>query len=237
MINISIFHSSDKIAEIIKSIIIKNFSQTAVIHSCTSYDEFIKHLNLFPSQIFILDSFKSNSFNNLLAEEIRMLYPHSIIIYVSENPDFAVKSYDYSAFYYFIFPFIESKFINVLNHAIKTAEDKNCDKLCIKTKSGHEFIQKNEIIYIEYYNRCIKYYLINGQTVTSLSFRESFSKFASEMCSRIGFIHPHSSYIVNADYIKSISHKNCILKNDMILPVSRNKSHYIKLILNNTSSN
>ncbi|WP_394804397.1 LytR/AlgR family response regulator transcription factor [Portibacter lacus] len=102
------------------------------------------------------------------------------------------------------------------------------EKLCIATQSGHLFIKKKDISYLQSdSNYCIIHSatskLICSQTLKKVSSRLNSSK----------FVKVHQSYVVNVDKIKFINCSYTIIKmkDDTEIPIARAKKRALKLAL------
>lgn len=92
-----------------------------------------------------------------------------------------------------------------------------------KVNSNTILINTKDIIYLESFS----HYLIIHTINTNFQIREKIST-AKEKLKKYGFVQIHKSYLVNKKYIKNIKSKNCLLKNNISLPIGK-KFNKIKL--------
>jgi DNA-binding LytR/AlgR family response regulator len=107
--------------------------------------------------------------------------------------------------------------------------DREAEKsLPVKTKDGITAIRYHRILYVEYLNHCLKFHLSDGSVVTSVSSREPFDTIANELLKDERFLRPHISFVVNLNYVRTITGKDFIMHSGTVLAISRNNYAEIK---------
>lgn len=109
---------------------------------------------------------------------------------------------------------------------------KPLDKLIISTQEFFHLVNIHDIIYCRSDNSYTTFYVRNcGEVTVSASIKKVEEKLKGHH-----FIRPHQSYLVNADYIQSISRKREIkihINGDITIPVSkRMKKDFLQNIEN-----
>ena len=136
---------------------------------------------------------------------LRETFPQMIIIFVTSHPEYAVESYDCEAFHYFVKPFDEKKFNDVLKRAMTRLGI--IKKYHVVKRGGFPVkIAISEIYYVEYCQKHVIYHLKNQNIDTVDKLSNVYEKL-----SEYGFLQTHQGYIVNMDKIQ------CFTKNSVIL--------------------
>lgn len=165
-------------------------------------------------------------FNGIeVAKEIRT-FDHDVkIFFLTSSPEFAVISYSVNAFYYLLKPIIKEEFYKILAQAFRlTLEDrKKC--ILVKSKNALTNLDISKIEFVEVKGRTLYFYLRGGEILESVGI---LSKFEGELLSYPQFIKPHRSYILNMDYIDSLTSKEIKTISHSPIPVSRINFPYIK---------
>lgn len=104
------------------------------------------------------------------------------------------------------------------------------DKLIILTQEFYHVVDIQDIIYCRSDNSYTTFFTRNNGNITvSASIKK-----VEEKLRGYGFIRPHQSYLINADYIQSITRKHEIkinLDGEIIIPVSkRMKKNFLQSI-------
>lgn len=154
-----------------------------------------------------------------LARDIFELYPHIQMIYVTNYNQY-IKDVFQSHVSYFIdkndleekMDDIIDKIMNVLFH----------QKLLIKNKDSVHMVNMHHVMYIERKLRVSYIYEKENRCYRS---REKLSEFMCKLNHK--FIRTHNSFIVNVDYIETMTRTSVYLTNGMVIPVSR--QYYQKL--------
>jgi len=152
----------------------------------------------------------------------------AIIIYLTTSMDFALKSYQVSAFDYLIKPVEQELIFNVLQKAIKKIDLEKTQSLMVKTKDGITAIQYHRIMIAEHIDRVVKFYLSDTSFVTSITLREPFDILTEPILHDRRFIHPHTSYVVNMRFVHTITNHDFVMADESLVPISRNRYTEVK---------
>lgn len=85
-----------------------------------------------------------------------------------------------------------------------------------KVNTNTILVNTKDIIYLESFSHYLTIHTVN----TNFQIREKIST-ARKKFEKYGFIQIHKSYLVNKKYIKMIKSKNCLLKNNISLPIGK----------------
>jgi DNA-binding LytR/AlgR family response regulator len=175
--------------------------------------------------VFLLDIIMPTINGMELAAEIRRSDNVAKIIFLSSSSEFAVKSYSVGAFNYLLKPIQKDKLFSVLEKACTDICEAQKQCIVVKTRNSLSKIFFHELIYVEVMGRTIYFYRKNGVVIESTA---SISQIEAALLIDNRFIKPHRSYIVNLDYIKTLSKYSFITTNNQLIPVSRNVFKEVK---------
>ena len=171
-----------------------------------------------------------------VGERIREKDENAIIIYLTSSPDYAVKSFRVFPFQYLMKPVVKSELFTAIEKTLAKMDLEAEKSLPVKTKDGITAIRYHQITYVEYSNHCLKFHLSDGSVVTSVSSREPFDTTANQLLKDDCFLRPHISFVVNLNYVRTITGKDFIMYSSTVLAISRNnytdiKKRYIDFLL------
>lgn len=163
-----------------------------------------------------------------IAKEIRKIDPHTVLLFSTNHPHFALSAFEVDALGYLLKPYNYSDLKSKMNRAIITV-DYLVDKITADEKYltfnmfGQNFhIPFASILYIEKHrNQAILHTLEKPYTIYQ-TFKELKNRLDMQK-----FVQVHQGYIVNYSHITFVKNYNVILDNTITLPVSR--SFYPKL--------
>lgn len=127
-----------------------------------------------------------------------------LIIYLTTSREYAVESYTAGAFYYLIKPVEKSKFFEVMEKAVEAIGNRCSDSIFVKTKTDVQALRMDEILYVELAGKTLRYYVRNGEIVTSISSRVSFSEATDILTQDERFSKCGASFVINLHYVKSV---------------------------------
>lgn len=155
----------------------------------------------------------------MLGREIKTMYPHTVIIFVTSFPQYAIESYDCEAFYYLLKPCSEEKLNSVLQKALKFINRRK-EKIVVYKRNLPIRIWLKDIYYIECIRKHIIFHFANDEIEITGKLSDTY-----EMCKEQGFLQVHQGYIVNMSKIAKIQEKFVLLNNGMKVEISfRRKS-------------
>lgn len=160
-----------------------------------------------------------------VAREIRQNDNTVKIIFLTSSPEFAVESYTVDAFFYYVKPIEAEAFRRLMDSAISQCESEKQGSLVLRCKSGITRIALEKLVYCEVIGRTLVFHLeskINHESIGSLD------ELWSELAQYGNFLRPHRSFLVNMEYIQSISYKAITLDNLETIPIPHGKCSEIK---------
>ncbi len=159
--------------------------------------------------------------------KLRELDEEIIIIFVTNLPQFAIDGYKVQALDFLLKPldYINLKVeLNKVSRFVKSVSKKK--SLWINQKGGNYKISYSDIIFIE----IVRHDVVIHTNETEYKFRGSLTAIEEKLDKDL-FIRIGSPFIVNLSYVQGVVKGECILKNDIHLPISRqNKSMFMEAL-------
>lgn len=150
-----------------------------------------------------------------VAASIRSKKDDAIIIFITSYVNYISDTFRLGAFQFLVKPFSEEDFKIDFERAINTYISKHM-KYMVKWREKIFYIEYNEIIYIEAYDRHLYIITENQKYECVGKITEAYDKLKL-----YGFIRCHQGYIVNVRKIKMIDKSGVMMGNMVQLPVSR----------------
>lgn len=180
-------------------------------------------------QLYLLDVLMPVLNGMDLAREIRLTDKAADIIFLTSSPEFAVESYTVKASNYLLKPVQEDILFQALDDIFSKQFNEMGASIVVKTSIGVHKIHLASLVYVEALNRKVIYHLKNGEQMTST---EKFNSVCDSLMKQPEFMLPHRSYLVNMNYIRSITATDMHLQGGKIIPlaqrrVSEIKKHYL----------
>ena len=208
-------NDAEKLNNSLKQYLEKN-NISASIHNYSDGDVIIEEETNF--DIILLDIEMKRMDGIQAAHKIRQKDEHVIIVFITRMINMALEGYSVDAADFLIKP------LNPLN--FETRMDRIFKKLAlnkdrfIEVKNGQhkQYININDIDYIEAANKKVCIYLINKQNISTTEPLYSLEqKLQNE-----GFYKPHNSYLVNLSHVKSLKQNEVLLKTSTA-PISKHR--------------
>lgn len=175
--------------------------------------------------VFLLDVIMPGLDGIELATEIRSRDQVGRIIFLTTSSEFAVESYAVDAFNYLIKPIQKDKLFSVLEKACRAIKSDLQQYIVVKAQGNLTKVFLHELIYLEVIGRSLYFHQKGGIVIESTS---TISQVEAVLLKDKRFLKPHRSYIVNIDYIKSLSQDGLTMTSDLFIPVSRNAFKKVK---------
>ena len=160
-----------------------------------------------------------------LAKEIRINNSNCKIIFLTSSPEFAVNSYKVNALYYLLKPFSGTELKSLLNKTLDEIDEEKSNSVVVKEKSKLTRVQIHTIQYIESVKHTIIFHLRSNEVISCYG---TMNEFYDILLSDKRFIKCHMSFIVNMNYVISISNKNFVLVDKTLIPISRQVYQQVK---------
>lgn len=188
------------------------------------------HLDTYSGAIELLETMKSGDYDILLldvlmpgingmqtAHEIRGFDRDIKIIFLTSSPEFAVESYAVDAYYYLLKPATQVRLFPILDKLLSEAS-RSQEALSIKLSSGMIRILFNRLEYLEIMSKKLYFHLVDGSVKEVYG---SLSEYEKTLLDRKEFIKTHRSYIVNMEWIQTMTPGMLTTSSGKSLPISR----------------
>jgi len=189
----------------------------------------------FSSGVDLLKSMASGSNYNLLlldiimpeingielAGRIREYNENAAMIFLTVSRDHALEAYGVSAVQYILKPVKTQTLFPVLDNVLPTLTKKKERYFLLSAPESEIKIPFSSIVCIELNHRRLKAYLDNGKVLFSKYIRTTFIETVAPLLQDDRFFRPHKSFVVNVEKAEELTKSEFIMKNDIIVPVSR----------------
>lgn len=150
------------------------------------------------------------------AEKMLEKNPEMSVIFLTTSDEYAVEAFAMNATHYLLKPFTQEQFDAALDRAIKKTEDQ--DMLSLECVNGVYRVRISEMISIESQNHYLLLALSSGET---LRLRRKLSQMFEEIQKYPEFVKVGASYVVNFDFVRSISGNSIEMQGGVKIPVPR----------------
>lgn len=147
-------------------------------------------------------------------EEFAKLYPHSVIIFMSANPEYFKDVYKVPHIYFLTKEFERERFFDAV---AKATENIKKETLTIETKNGTYKISLKDILCFE---SRLKHTVVYYEDGSCIEYNVNL-KDIETLLPENGFVRVHQSFIVNMSYITKYDRKSVVLKDMKTVPISR----------------
>ena len=202
------------------------------IYTYTNSDDLIKNSNM-EIDLLLLDIEMPNHNGLEIAHKIRLINKKCFICFITNYTDYVFESYDVHAFDYILKPVNKERLYFLIDEIIKyrnITKKLSDKKLMFHTLEGSIFLNQNDILYFEYYDKYIRkhnrvtvLHTMNDEYILREKIKDLMLKVDNNM-----FVLPHKSFIINLDYIKQISKNSIIMQNNANIPLSQKKSSEVR---------
>lgn len=159
------------------------------------------------------------------AKEIRQHDRVVKIIFLTSSSEFAVQSYAVDAYYYQMKPIGEEDFFRLMDSVIAECMKAEQRSLILHCKNGITRIDLNRLEYCEVIGRTLLLHMENNNVLEKMG---SMDELYSRLMQYDNFLRPHRSFLVNMEYIQSISYKAILMDNSVEIPIPHGKCSEIK---------
>lgn len=159
------------------------------------------------------------------AQEIRRYDTNVKIIFLTSSAEFAVQSYVVGAYYYQLKPILEESFFRLTDRVLAECCKAEQRSLILRCKTGISRIELDKLLFCEVRGRTLVFHLTGRQVLEGVG---SMDELAKQLASYSCFLRPHRSYLVNMEYIRSITAKGIVLSDQSLIPIPHGKAVDIK---------
>lgn len=159
------------------------------------------------------------------AKDIRKCDNFVKIVFLTSSADYGVESYQVKAYDYHLKPLEKEKLFSVLRRIEMETQKKEQNIFVLKSKTGITKISLSKLEYCEVINRKVVFRMVNGEEYEcSLRMNELEEKLMTFGC----FMRPHRSFLVNIDFVRTLTTHNIVMESGAQIPIPREKYAIIK---------
>ena len=178
-----------------------------------------------PFDIFVLDVYIGDEMGTALAKSIRKRGIESPIVFLTTSIKHAPESFETGTLRYLIKPINPIKFREAMDVALIQAEKVGERLVKLKTESGVESVNVNQIMFSEAHGHYQYVTLDNGK---QFRVRKTVTELYTMLIKYGGFVRVGSSFIINLRKIKNVSASEVHLYNEVSISIPRGKHTEIK---------
>lgn len=160
-----------------------------------------------------------------VAKEIRQYDDSVKIIFLTSSDEFAVESYTVGAYFYQIKPVCAEKFFRLMDAVVPECEKLHQDCLLVRCKSGITRIDLDRLEYCEVMGRTLVFHLENGKLLEGAG---SLDELCEKLAKYDNFLRLHRSFVINMEYVQSISYKAVTMDDLTEIPIPHGKCSEMK---------
>lgn len=169
--------------------------------------------------IYILDIVMPMINGIEVGKAIRRIDRQAQIIYASTEDSFALDSFSANPINYLIKPIDKSQLFKTLDLAISKVNIDEEEIITLKTTEGIRVAKLSSIIYCEYTNHFVRYTLMGGEIINTLTIQGSFLQHTEPLLVDKRFIQPHSAFVVNMSRIEKFLKDGFVMRGGGIVPI------------------
>lgn len=161
-----------------------------------------------------------------VAKNIRSFDKSAQILFFTSSPEFALESYSVNAVSYVLKPLSKEKFFSSFDVMLERVKINEYDDFFIvKSKEGVQKVLISNLVFAEVIGRNVLYHLVSGKVIECI---EPFSSACDNLLKYKRFIKTHRSFIVNMQYVDTITNNHIILQTLSSIPIAQGKAREIK---------
>jgi Response regulator of the LytR/AlgR family len=183
-------------------------------------DELLTAIHLESFHLYILDIVMPMVSGLELGKEIRRIDREAQIIYVTTEPQYALKAYAASPTNYLIKPLDKGQFFDSLTLAISKTDLEEEQTFTVKTADSLRVIKLSEIACCEYRSHAVIFSLINDEEIVSRTFREKFSEYNLPILKDRHFLQCHTSFLINMRRVERFAKDSFTLYGGRMVPIA-----------------
>ena len=154
------------------------------------------------------------------AEMLRTRDEETLLIFVTDLAQFAVKGYEVGALDFVVKPVNYQSLSMRLDRAVRILKRREHGSVFLVTKHGARVFPLASLTYVEVRGHNLEYHVEGEQTI---KIRGTLAKFEEEQGASSQFVRISNSCLVNADHIRSVNGNMVRMSNGDELPISRTK--------------
>jgi len=229
MIKLAIVEDEDGYAKQLKEYIEKYSDESGEEFQVTRYSDGDEIVENYKSvyDIILMDIKMEFMDGMTAAENIRMVDPEVVIIFITNMAQYAIKGYAVDALDYVLKPVDYFAFSQRLKRAVGRISNKNKHYVTISFKGGSRKVDVDQITYIESHGHNLTFYTKTDEYTTIATMKDAEEKMSGE-----SFFRCNKGYLVNLKYVEGIK-DGCAVVNGNMLAIARARKNDFMTALTN----
>jgi len=204
----------------------ENLSDSSEIKTFLSADEVLRYTEQNGQfDLLFLDIVMPGMNGIELAKELRSKDRKSMIVFLTTSSEYAVSSYQVDAFYYLLKPYSPSDINSLLKKVFNKLESEKSTSIVVKESGKLTKIEIHNIQFLESIKHMIHFHLRDSSIISCYG---TINEFSDLLLSDERFVRCHKSFIINMNFVKSLSGSYFIMQDKVIIPISRQSFKQIK---------
>jgi len=188
------------------------------IHKFDKPSDFLDSLSKTSYEVVLLDICMPGLTGIDVAREIRGSGTECSVIFLTTSREYAVEAFEVNAVQYLIKPYTQKSFDEALDKAFKNSA--KSERYIVKKVDGvMRRFSVDKIVLIESDKHYVEIITADGEVCR---IRATIEDLFSDLQGFGNFAQPHKSYLVNMQYVKSVSSDGVVV-GDRTVPVSKGK--------------
>jgi DNA-binding LytR/AlgR family response regulator len=158
-----------------------------------------------------------------LAQEIRKHDEDVKLIYLTSTKEYAIEAFNVYAAHYIVKPITEGNLFPVLDKIIPMPKREVEPYITLSLPERNVKVPFSSLICLELSNRKLHVSLEDGDRLSSKFLRQSFETSVAPLLKDSRFFQTHKSYVVNLMHALEMRSNSFIMKNNMVIPITRSK--------------
>lgn len=184
--------------------------------------------------VYILDLLMPEIDGITLAQAVRAKSAEAPILFATSSQEYALAAYEVQALRYLIKPVPQAAWDSAISCALRNLPHPSLT-FTVKTRDALVTVPAAEIICVENQARTMQFTLTQARELTSVSIRHAFEACLAPLLAEECFLQPHKSFVINLEYVESLTTGEFWMQGGRRIPVSRNnqslvKSRYLKYL-------
>ena len=173
--------------------------------------------------IYLLDIVMPGLSGIEAARRLKVRGGRQTVVFLTSSEDFALDAYRVGAMQYLVKPVAAQELFSVLDHALELIGRNASKSILVSTIRGRENLPLSSIVYVECRNHILTYHLADGTALPGRTIRTSFEVAMEPLLQERNFIHPHKSFILNADFVERLTSQVFVMTGGAEIPITKSR--------------
>jgi len=227
MITIGICDDSEVELAILRNFIDKFFNLRKLEYSVLTFssgEELLTYYKTNRLDLLFLDIYMKHINGIETGRSIRTKDTKVEIIYCTASSSYALESYNLLAFGYLVKPFDPVRLRMLLEKFIEGRPNAEHKHLVVKSNYNDRVIDYDEIVHIESDDKVLLIFTKDGECIKTYG---KLNELEQQLDSP-DFLRCHQSYIINMNYVKSVTDNDFITQENTLIPIRKREIRKIK---------